>query len=113
MPYLSDGTGRTCHYIVCQRKIRSGGKEMAKKATKAEAQLIGALIIIGLPIYGITMLFETVGWIIPVLVVAAIITLVIWHKHHKKQKRLSYLREKYQNEDVVQKIFDGYFWQGQ
>jgi hypothetical protein len=86
---------------------------MAKKMTTAEANLWGLFIVIGLLIYGISQLFETIGWVTPALAIVGIIAFIAWQKHAKKQKRLSYLREKYQDEDIVQKIFNGYFWQGQ
>ena len=86
---------------------------MAKRMTKAESTLIVAAVVIGLPIYGVAKLFEAVGWVVPALVVAAVIAFALWYQYDKKQKRLSYLREKYQDEDLVQKIFNGYFWQGQ
>ncbi|MFK2918962.1 DUF2845 domain-containing protein [Dyella koreensis] len=39
--------------------------------------------------------------------------LLVWSAHVKKQQRLAYLREKYQDEDIVQKVFAGEFWRGQ
>lgn len=86
---------------------------MGRTVTKAENTLIAAAVVIGLPFYGLMKIFETVGWIIPVAAVVAVVILVVWYQHDKKQKRLSQLRQKYQNEEVVQKIFNGYFWQGQ
>ncbi len=86
---------------------------MARRMTKAESKALTTLIIIALPIVGIIKLFEAVGWVIPAIFTVGVIVLFIWYKHNKKQKRLSYLRAKYQNEEVAQKIFQGYFWQGQ
>lgn len=86
---------------------------MARKMTKAESKALGVLALIAIPIAGVVKVFETVGWAIPLLFVAAAVALFIWYQHDKKQKRLSYLRDKYQDEEVVQKIFQGYFWQGQ
>ena len=86
---------------------------MARRFTKAESTGIGVFALIALPIAGIAKIFETVGWIIPVVVLAGAAALFFWFKHDKKQKRLLYLRGKYANEEVVQKIFQGYFWQGQ
>jgi hypothetical protein len=86
---------------------------MAKRMTKAESTLIAAAVVIGVPIYGVAKLFEAVGWVIPTLTVGAVIAFFVWQRHHKKQKRLSYLREKYRDENLAQKIFGGYFWQGQ
>jgi hypothetical protein len=81
--------------------------------SKAETTAIGALILIGLPIVGAIKLFETVGWVMPVTGIVGAVILMVWYQHAKSQRRLSELREKYQDEEVVQKIFQGYFWQGQ
>ena len=83
---------------------------MARRMTKAESKAIGALAIIALPIVGIVKFFEAVGWVIPVVAAVGAVALFIWYQHDKKQKRLSYLRGKYEDEEVVQKIFQGYFW---
>lgn len=42
-----------------------------------------------------------------------IVFLFILSKHLQKQKRLAYLRDKYHDEEIVQKINGGYFWEGQ
>jgi len=86
---------------------------MGKRSSRAEGALLVLAISIGLPIYLATKLFEITGWVIPVFAVIAIVVLVQWSKHAKKQKRLAYLRAKYHDEEVVQKIYDGYFWTGQ
>lgn len=86
---------------------------MARRITKAESKLIGVFALIALPIAGIMKIFETVGWIVPAAVVAGVLIIFFWFQYNKKQKRLLYLREKYKNEEIVQKIYQGYFWQGQ
>ncbi len=86
---------------------------MARKMTKAEGKAFGVLAIVALPIVGIVKIFETVGWIIPIGLVAGVIGFFIWYQSDKKKRRLSYLRDKYEDEELVQKILQGYFWQGQ
>lgn len=86
---------------------------MARKMTKAQSKGLGLLALIALPFIGIAKLFETIGWVIPVLVVMVFAAAFFWFEHDKKQKRLKYLRTKYSSEDVVQKILQGNFWQGQ
>jgi hypothetical protein len=39
--------------------------------------------------------------------------LVFRARHQKKVRRIAYLRSKYDDEQIVQKIFQGYFWNGQ
>jgi len=86
---------------------------MAKRNSKADSALIGLLIVIGLPIFLISKLVDSVGWVIPLIAVAAVIGLVVWYQLKGKKKRLEYLRTKYENEEIVQKIVDGSIWQGQ
>lgn len=86
---------------------------MAKRASRAEGTLFLLVISTGLPIYIVSKIFQSTGWVVPALIVAAIIGLIVWHKHTQKQKRLMYLRAKYQDEKTVQDIFAGYIWHGQ
>ena len=86
---------------------------MARRSSKAEGALVVLIVVIGLPIYLASKLVETTGWVLPVAVLAACVLLVWGYKYSQKQKRLAYLRAKYADEDTVQKIFAGYFWEGQ
>ncbi|WP_249121687.1 hypothetical protein [Stutzerimonas stutzeri] len=86
---------------------------MARRSTKAENTLFVLALIIGLPIYGISKIFETSGWVAPSLIVTGVLALIALYKYNKKQQRLAYLREKYKEEIIVRKIYDGYFWEGQ
>lgn len=86
---------------------------MAKRGSKADSALIGILLVFGVPIYLLFKLVESVGWILPLAIVAGAIALFIWFQSEKKKKRLEYLRTKYADEEVVRKILAGYMWQGQ
>lgn len=86
---------------------------MARRMTKAESKGIGILALIALPVVGIMKIFETVGWVIPAVIFIGAVSIYFWVLHDRKQKRLQYLRDKYKVEEVVQKIFQGHFWQGQ
>lgn len=86
---------------------------MAQKVTKAESTLIAVLVIISLPILGFSKLYESVGWVPPTIAVFAVIVLVLLFKYAKRQRRLSYLRNKYQDEALVQRIYKEYFWENQ
>lgn len=86
---------------------------MARRMTKAGSKAIGLLIILGLIGAGAPKLFEAVGLIVPAIVVTIVVVLYSWHKSNKKKKRLEYLRAKYKDEEIVQKIMGAYFWQGQ
>lgn len=86
---------------------------MAKRMTKAEAQGIGALIVIGLPIYGAMKLGESVGWVLIVAIVALVIGLIIFFLAVQKKRRRDALMAKYQDEDLVRALMSRSFWQGQ
>lgn len=86
---------------------------MAKRMSKAESTLLGWSLIIGLPIFLIAQLVESIGWIIPLGVAIGSIGLMMWHQKGKGKKRLAYLRDKYNDEDIVQRIVQGYLWLGQ
>jgi len=86
---------------------------VGKRMTNAEIQGIIWLIIIGIPIWLFFTIGESVGWI-PIGVIAAVgVVVYILIQQHNKKQRLQYLRDKYQDEELVQKIFNGYFWQEQ
>ena len=86
---------------------------MAKKMTKAESQAIVWLIIIGLPIYGVMQLGESVGWIPFAIIIVVIVGLVLWHQAEKTKKRRMELMEKYQDSQLVESLMNQTFWQGQ
>lgn len=86
---------------------------MARRMKKAESTAIGYLIVIGAIGVGAVKFFESVGFIVPAVIVIAVIGLYLWHKSNKKKQRLTYLREKYKNEEVVQDIMASRIWQGQ
>jgi hypothetical protein len=70
-------------------------------------------IVVGVPVFLVSKLIDSVGWVLPVVVIAVIIGLFVWRHNEKKKKRLEYLRAKYNSEEVVQKIVEGCIWQGQ
>ena len=86
---------------------------MAKRISRAEAQLMTWAIIIGLPIYGISQLGESIGWEILIAGVIAIIALYIWYQSAQTKKRRNELMAKYQDSSLVEKLMDRSFWQGQ
>lgn len=81
--------------------------------TKKEAEAVFYLFIIGAIVTGVAKFFETVGFVAPIAVLVGCVLLYCAHNTNKKKERLSYLKEKYKDDEIVQKIFDGYFWQDQ
>lgn len=89
---------------------------MARRMTKKETttiSLIAFLIIFGVILTAIGKFFKTVGFIVPVIVGVIAIGFYWLYNSNKKKGKLTYLRNKYKDEEIVQKIFAGYFWQGQ
>lgn len=79
-----------------------------KRVRWEQAQLgcLGALAVAG----GLAwMLWVSHLWVLLLLSPA----LYFWYKHNKQQQRLQYLRSKYQNEALVQRILQRNYWQGQ
>jgi hypothetical protein len=54
-----------------------------------------------------------VGWITPAAIVVAIIVWIAASRSAKRRARLRYLRDKYQDEVVVQRILGGQIWHSQ
>ncbi len=86
---------------------------MAKKMTKAEAQGIFWIVVIGLPIYGIMKLGESVGWGSLIILVVLVIGLVVWFQISKVKKRREILLNKYQDPGLVEALMARRIWQGQ
>ena len=86
---------------------------MARRSSKVGGTLIGLLIVVGIPIYIGSKVLQATGWIMPIVIIAAIALLFVLIKYIQKQNRLAYLRGKYHDEEIVQRIYEGYFWEGQ
>jgi hypothetical protein len=86
---------------------------MARRMTKAETSLLALLILVGLPVVAFTKLFETTGFVIPLILLGTGIAGYIWYKSNKHKERLRYLMDKYQDASVVDKIMSDYIWQRQ
>lgn len=86
---------------------------MARRSSKGEGALIALLLIVGIPIYLVSKLVESVGWVTPVLIIVGIVIANFLYKRKKHNDRVRYLMEKYNDQEVVDRIMDGYFWQGQ
>lgn len=86
---------------------------MGRKSSKAEGALLMLAIVIGLPVYLATRIFQTIGVVIPVLAMVAVVAIAAWANHAKRQQHLAYLRSKYRDEALVQRIVQRRFWEGQ
>ena len=86
---------------------------MPRRTTKAGNAAIAFLIFIGLIIWGFSKLFETVGFLIPVLIVMVGIVAYFSYKAHLLKERTAYLRNKYHDGEAVQRILRKEIWQGE
>lgn len=86
---------------------------MAKRSSKGEGTLIALLVIVGIPIYLVSKVVESVGWVTPVLIIVGIVIANFLYKRKKHNDRVRYLMNKYNDQEVVDRIMNGYFWQGQ
>ena len=86
---------------------------MAKQMTQVEIQGIFWLVVIGLPIYWISQLGESVGWVPLILIVVVIIVFFVWYQVEKTKKRRAALMLKYKDKEIVESLMNQSFWQGQ
>jgi DUF971 family protein len=86
---------------------------MAKRMTKSEMQGIFWLVVIGLPIFWVAQLGESVGWTPLVVIVVAVIGLIVWYQKAQIKQRREALMTKYQDEKLVNDLMNQSFWQGQ
>ncbi|WP_373017780.1 hypothetical protein [Thiomicrorhabdus sp.] len=86
---------------------------MAKRMNKAEVQAIFWLVVIALPVLIMMKLGESIGWGVLALLVALGIGFYIWFKSIQIKKRKEYLKNKYQDDELVENLMAQKFWQGQ
>jgi hypothetical protein len=90
---------------------------MARRSTKAQDKAVGALlflgVVVGLPIYLIQKAGEAVGW--PLLIGGAIALLaaILWYRSAQVRARREALFLKYGDEQIVERIMNRSYWQGQ
>lgn len=86
---------------------------MARRKNRLDNATVGVLIVIAGIGWAISKVLDTVGMIMPLVIIVLAIAAVIWFKHARRQKRIEYLLDKYGNEEIVQRIMLRHFWQGQ
>ena len=87
--------------------------EMARRKNKFETAVWGLLILIAGVGWAISKLLDTVGIVMPLLVILLAIAATICHKIIRRKRRIQFLLDKYGNEEIVQRIMNRHFWQGQ
>lgn len=86
---------------------------MARRMNKSESALIGIAVLVGLPIWVISKVTESVGASTLIAGLVVIVAAIIFYFVRKRTTRLAYLRDKYKDETIVQAIMSRRLWQGQ
>lgn len=86
---------------------------MARRRNKAGEAVFGALVVLGSIAWLIAKALDAVGAVAVFGVFFLLPVVFVFIKYVQKQKRLQYLRDKYRNEEIVQRIMNRLFWQGQ
>ena len=86
---------------------------MSRRRTKHDNSELGWLILVGATIVGAQAIGKAVGFTAVIIGVAGVILTFVGTRIYRTQKRLGYLRRKYGNEEIVQKIMRHEFWFGQ
>ncbi len=97
---------------------------MARRMTKAESQLVGWAAIIGLPIYGVYKLGESIGWAWFMSGIVVVVGGYFWYRSKREkarqlelvrqeQARHAELLNKYGDQKLVDAIMARSYWQGQ
>jgi hypothetical protein len=86
---------------------------MTKRLTKAEDSALGLLIVLGVVVACAAFIVQAVGITTVLAILAAVIIAIFWYKAMQRRKRLEYLRNKYHDEAIVQRILGHGFWEGQ
>jgi len=71
------------------------------------------ILIIALPIAGLVLIAEYIGWTLLIIGIALIIGLIFMIRQIGISRRRSALVDKYGDEELVRDIEQGYYWQGQ
>ena len=99
-------------------------KLMTKRLAKKEVEGIIRLIIISLPILILICIANAIGGSTFIILLLVIIVYSIWYNDKKKKERIlclekrkkeriAYLTNKYHDQEIVNRIMDEKFWQGQ
>jgi len=102
--------------VALSRKNRTHQAHMAKRLTASDrflGSILGLALVIYLPVYFVSKIIDISGWEIPALVIVSLIALPAFLKIRKKKARIRYLKKKYKDDALVDRILSRGFWQGQ
>ena len=84
-----------------------------EKTTKLQKESLATLVFIAVIITAIIKFFENVGFLLLIIVIAACVVAFLAHKTIRKNRRSTYLKQKYVNSRIVRRILNGVVWQGE
>jgi uncharacterized protein YxeA len=71
------------------------------------------LIFIAVIVTAVIKFFENVGFMTLIIVIVVCVVAFFLYKAIRKQQKLSYLKKKYVNSRVVERMFSGVIWEGE
>lgn len=86
---------------------------MPRRRTKGQGALIGIAVVGGLFVWLFTTIRDSIGFVLPIVVIVGVIVLTILYNAHKKKKKLQYLTDKYGDPAIADHIYNHRFWHGQ
>lgn len=85
---------------------------MARRKSNFEA-LAGVVVVLAFVVWLARKMSDSVGFGTPIAILVFLVAGFAWLKYNQKQKRIAYLRDKYGDEAIVQRILERIPWQGQ
>jgi uncharacterized membrane protein len=86
---------------------------MPRRGRKGQAAALGILIVFGLVFAALSKMVDSIGMAALIIGIVSVLVLIVVYKIWKHLARLAHLRNKYQDEEIVQRIMRRTFWQGQ
>ena len=88
--------------------------QMSRRKNSGQSAAGFALVVLVMVVFVVaSALVHAVGIVACVIFVVGIIAFGIWYKAHRRAVRIAYLRNKYGDEQTVQRILRANYWQGQ
>jgi len=103
----SEGQWKVDPTLLYRSNQMSRRKNSGQSAAGFGLVLVAVIFAVG------SALIHAVGPVACVIVIVGIIAGVIWYKAHRRAVRIAYLRNKYGDEEIVQRILRRNYWQGQ
>lgn len=87
---------------------------MSRRKSNGQSVAGFGILILAAVVFAVgSVLLHAIGPVACVIVVVGTIAGVIWYKAHRRAVRIAYLRNKYGDEEIVQRILRRNYWQGQ